>query len=225
MIEATRMRHPTSSSLSRDKKNPRHLLHTSWGFPRIKKVKKHTLFAKPKIVILLPYTTDGSHPRRRIQIFHRNPKQALRLYHSLPHTTGLLIFQIQTPHRSYLSKYDRSRRTSTRLKSRDSRTPRRRSTWREPKLHYSKRTPAGIAPGRQTADLPGMVCPLVLHDSLPFYGLSFRGVTDQRPVSCTCNRRSGFCPLCRINMFSGKRWFTGYSGRTCRLSESKAYRT
>ena len=115
--------------------------------------------------------------------------------------------------------------TSTRLKSRDSRTPRRESTWRGPELHYSRRTPAGIAPGRQTADLPGMVCPLVLHDSLPFYGLSFRGVTGQRPVSCTCNRRSGFCPLCRINMFSGKRWFTGYSGRTCRLSESKACRT
>lgn len=85
--------------------------------------------------------------------------------------------------------------TSTRLKSRDSRTPRRGSTWRGPGLHYSRRTPAGIAPGRQTAGLPGMVCPLVLHDSLPVYGLSFRGVTDQRPVSCTCNRRSGFCPL------------------------------
>ena len=85
--------------------------------------------------------------------------------------------------------------TSTRLKSRDSCTPRRGSTWRGPEFHYSRRTPAGIAPRRQTADLPGMVCPLVLHDSLPVYGLSFRGVTDQRPVSCTCNRRSGFCPL------------------------------
>ena len=99
-----------------------------------------------------------------------------------------------------LLKYITIFEISTRLKSRDSRTC--KQALEEDSGFTAAGEPLQIYPRKQTANLSGMAWFTVLHDSLPFYGLSFqRWQEPEGSGSLTHNRRSDFCLLC---------WFTSY---------------
>ena len=82
-----------------------------------------------------------------------------------------------------------------RLKPQDSRTC--KQVLEEDSGFTAAGEPLQIYPRKQTANLSGIAWFTVLHDSLPFYGLSFqRWQKPKGSGSLTRNRRSGFCLLC-----------------------------
>lgn len=130
----------------------------------------------------------------------------------------IMIVSFKNEGRNHYGRIKKIFETSTRLKSWDSRTSR--------KGKYLKRTRASL----QQAN-PCRYSPRVADGRSSRHGLSLRFAwlssslrTElsrcHRPEACALylQPKEWFLPPCgRINMFSGKRWFTGYSGRICRL--------